>query len=234
MLPLKTLLKVGTVLGEGTRAYTVEKINTENIYLRGHPEAQRGDKGSEKGALRIIPTLVIEDILRGIESKVIQLDDIVRKRGDQKTDDHLFTLLGVDHDKFILGYESTIYKICELCLNGSIGTSILSNSAISTNAIPKPFLLLAGISGTGKTRFVREQAAAHRGGDLSNHCLIPVRPDWHEPSDLLGYISRIGQDGPRYVVTDLLRFVVKAWQDAAASSTAAELVCKLSDEMTPY
>lgn len=234
MLPLKALLKVGTILGEGTRAYTVEKINTENIYLRGHPEAQRGDQGSEKGALRIIPTLVIEDILRGIESKVIQLDDIVRKRGDQKTDDHLFTLLGVDHDKFILGYESTIYKICELCLNGSIGTNILSNSAISTNVIPKPFLLLAGISGTGKTRFVREQAAAHRGGDLTNYCLIPVRPDWHEPSDLLGYISRIGQDGPRYVVTDLLRFVVKAWQDAAASSSATELVCKLPDEMTPY
>lgn len=100
--------------------------------------------------------------------------------------------------------------------------------------LPKPFLLLAGISGTGKTRFVREQAIAHCGGDLSNHRLIPVRPDWHEPSDLLGYISRIGQDGPRYVVTDLLRFVVQAWKDAAASVTVAGLVCKSPADMTPY
>ncbi len=100
--------------------------------------------------------------------------------------------------------------------------------------LPKPFLLLAGISGTGKTRFVREQASVHRGGDLSNYCLIPVRPDWHEPSDLLGYVSRIGQDGARYVVTDLLRFVVKAWQDAKASATGIELVNKSPAEMTPH
>ncbi|MEY3288943.1 MAG: hypothetical protein RLZZ419_1185 [Pseudomonadota bacterium] len=233
MPPLKTILKVGTILGEGVRAYTVEKVTNEAIYLRGHPDAQRGEKGNRKGALRIIPTVVVEDILHGLESKVIKLDDIVRKRGDEKTDD-LFSLLGVDHDKFILGYDSTIYKICELCFNNATDISILSNSVISTHTLPKPFLLLAGISGTGKTRFVREQAAAHYSGDLSNYCLIPVRPDWHEPSDLLGYISRIGQDGSRYVVTDLLRFVVKVWQDAWASATAKELVCKEPVEMTPY
>ncbi|CAB5160048.1 MAG: AAA domain-containing protein [Actinobacteria bacterium] len=233
MLPLKTILKVGTILGEGVRNYTVEKVTNEAIYLRGHPDAQRGEKGNRKGALRIIPTVVIEDILHGLESKVITLDDIVRKRGNEKTDD-LFSLLGVDHDKFILGYDSTIYKICELCFNNATDTSIRCNSAISTNTLPKPFLLLAGISGTGKTRFVREQASAHYSGDLSNYCLIPVRPDWHEPSDLLGYISRIGQGGSRYVVTDLLRFVSKVWQDAWASATAEELVCKAPADMTPY
>jgi hypothetical protein len=101
-------------------------------------------------------------------------------------------------------------------------------------SLPKPFLLLAGISGTGKTRFVREQAAVHSGSYPSNFCLIPVRPDWHEPSDLLGYISRIGHDGARYVVTDLLRFVVKAWQDAADSATAADIEYKPTEKMTPY
>ena len=112
--------------------------------------------------------------------------------------------------------------------------SIPSLSDTNVCSIPKPFLLLAGISGTGKTRFVREQAAAHRGGNLSNYRLIPVRPDWHEPSDLLGYISRIGQNGARYVVTDLLRFVVQAWQDAKGSATATELANKSPAEMTPY
>lgn len=114
-----------------------------------------------------------------------------------------------------------------------LNTSPLVPQKMGT-ALPKPFLLLAGISGSGKTRFVREQAAMHRNGNLTNHCLIPVRPDWHEPSDLLGYISRIGHDGARYVVTDLLSFAVKAWQDAKASASDTELVSKAPAEMTPY
>lgn len=230
-MPLKSILKVGTILGEGIRAYSIEKITTEAIYLRGHPDGQRGENESRKGVLRIIPTVVIEDILHGLESKVIQLDDIIRKRGEERTG-NLFSLLGVDHDKFILGYDSTIYKICELCLSISVNPVDMGSTTI-----PKPFLLLAGISGTGKTRFVREQAAVHRNGNLTNYCLISVRPDWHEPSDLLGYVSRIGSNGSaRYVVTELLRFVVRAWQDAAmlATASATELPCKLADEMTPY
>jgi hypothetical protein len=50
----------------------------------------------------------------------------------------------------------------------------------------------------------------------------------------LGYVSRIGQNGARYVVTDLLRFVVEAWQNAKESATATELVNKSPAEMTPY
>lgn len=76
--------------------------------------------------------------------------------------------------------------------------------------LSKPFLLLAGISGTGKTRFVREQAKAT--GSLSEtYCLTSVRPDWHEPSDLLGYISRLGGKA-EYITTDVLQFIAKAWR----------------------
>ncbi len=77
-------------------------------------------------------------------------------------------------------------------------------------ALPKPFILLAGISGTGKTRFVREQACQN-GRLEETYQLVCVRPDWHEPSDMLGYISRLGNDGAEYVVTDVLRFIVDAW-----------------------
>lgn len=74
----------------------------------------------------------------------------------------------------------------------------------------KPFLLLAGISGTGKTRFVREQAKAS-GQFNETYCLTSVRPDWHEPSDLLGYISRLNGK-PEYITTDVLQFIAKAWR----------------------
>lgn len=76
--------------------------------------------------------------------------------------------------------------------------------------LSKPFLLLAGISGTGKTRFVREQAKAS--GSLSEtYCLTSVRPDWHEPSDVLGYISRLSSKA-EYITTDVLNFIAKAWK----------------------
>ena len=101
---------------------------------------------------------------------------------------------------------------------------------LSTTPLPKPFLLLAGISGTGKSRFVRQQAKQDR-----NFCLIAVRPDWHEPSDLLGYISRIGGDGKaRYVVTDLLKFMVDAWLEAMESVSNNKIKLKPIEAITPF
>lgn len=86
--------------------------------------------------------------------------------------------------------------------------SALSN--LIKQPLAKSFILLAGISGTGKTRFIREQA--ERSGSLDeSYRLVPVRPDWHEPSDLLGYVSRLNGK-PEYVATDVLKFIVKAWQ----------------------
>ncbi len=85
------------------------------------------------------------------------------------------------------------------------------------NSLPKPFLLLAGISGAGKTRFVRVQAARANGWSADdthipdNYELVAVRPDWHEPSDLLGYVSRI--NGEKYVPTNFLSFLIKAWRE---------------------
>jgi hypothetical protein len=90
--------------------------------------------------------------------------------------------------------------------------------AASKQTLPKPFVLLAGISGTGKTRFVKKQAQAHGVGN-SNCCIVPVRPDWHEPSDLLGYVSRVGEK-PEYVSTRVLQFVIDAWRAIAPNADA--------------
>jgi len=92
-----------------------------------------------------------------------------------------------------------------------------SNNNFLSTSLPKPFILLAGISGTGKTRFVREQAA--RFPEEKNYCLVSVRPDWHEPSDLLGYISRMSKT-PEYICTDTLRFIASAWKHLIEAVTA--------------
>lgn len=94
--------------------------------------------------------------------------------------------------------------------NRSILSVTEDKDSLTEIPLIKNFILLAGISGTGKTRFVREQAKLT--GNLQNtYCLIPVRPDWHEPSDLLGFTSRLGSSS-EYVVTDILIFIVSAWK----------------------
>ena len=81
----------------------------------------------------------------------------------------------------------------------------------------KPFLLLAGISGTGKSRIVRELAFMtcleelqdEDGTTPGNYCMIEVKPNWHDSSELLGYYSSFNGGGYRFTKFD--RFVVKAW-----------------------
>ncbi len=50
----------------------------------------------------------------------------------------------------------------------------------------KPFVILAGISGTGKTQLPRKFAEA-LGMSKDQVIQVPVRPDWTDGSDLLGY-----------------------------------------------
>lgn len=81
----------------------------------------------------------------------------------------------------------------------------------------KPFLLLAGISGTGKSRIVKQLAykscpdnAELRKDTTSpgNYCLIEVKPNWHDSTELLGYRSQIGSK--HYVLTPFIKFLVNA------------------------
>ncbi len=63
----------------------------------------------------------------------------------------------------------------------------------------KPFVILSGISGTGKTKivqwFAESVGATEENGRFS---LIPIRPDWSDGSDLLGYVDIKGdfKEGP--------------------------------------
>lgn len=90
----------------------------------------------------------------------------------------------------------------------------------------KPFILLAGISGTGKSRMVRQLARGccprYVAGTTSDHplyneqnpgnfAIIPVRPNWHDSTELMGYESRIGT--PEFVIKPFVEFLVKAWMN---------------------
>lgn len=56
----------------------------------------------------------------------------------------------------------------------------------------KPFVILAGISGTGKTQLPRKFAEA-LGFSEKQLRQIPVKPDWTDSSELIGYVSLDGK-----------------------------------------
>lgn len=74
----------------------------------------------------------------------------------------------------------------------------------------KPFVMLAGISGTGKTKIVELFAEAISStNENGRYKLIPVKPNWSDSSDLLGYKNINGefQSGP------LTRILIKAGRE---------------------
>ena len=85
----------------------------------------------------------------------------------------------------------------------------------------KPFMLLAGISGTGKSRIVRKLAQATttqqydndddrwKDNRPENFELIQVKPNWHNSMDVVGFYSNISK---KYEFTPFIEFIVKAWQ----------------------
>ena len=114
-------------------------------------------------------------------------------------------------DEFVLGKQQTEPR--KYTINC---THRPSTSPYLTAIRTKPFLLLAGISGTGKSRIVREFAFKScpkclqdkAGTTPGNYCMIEVKPNWHDSTELLGYYSRLGKAG--YQFTKFVKFLVKA------------------------
>lgn len=88
--------------------------------------------------------------------------------------------------------------------------------------LTKPFAILAGASGTGKSRMAKKlaymtcldkdlQPSEDSNGKrkpLENFIIVPVKPNWHDSSDLLGYRSSIKEKG--YQTTPFINFIIKA------------------------
>lgn len=84
----------------------------------------------------------------------------------------------------------------------------------------KPFAILAGHSGTGKSRLVRRLAYMTCNNEMlieegkgksapGNYCMVQVKPNWHDSTDLLGYYSEMGER--HFVNTPFVEFICKAY-----------------------
>ncbi len=158
------ILRRGIKIGKGV--YQILKITNDNIIL------QRIENGIDI----YIPIDVIEKLLTGIITKNITLEETGRLGRDK--DNHVFDKLKINHDKYIMGYDSSIQKICEYCINfqnkssgkveiSKLGIGFLTeseNNNIQINnktilnftsaLLSKPFTIFTGLSGSGKMQMI--------------------------------------------------------------------------------
>lgn len=81
----------------------------------------------------------------------------------------------------------------------------------------KPFAILAGHSGTGKSRYVKKLAYMTCNAEElrnenqlpGNYLLLQVKPNWHDSTDLLGFRNAMAKGA--YQKTQLIEFIFKAY-----------------------
>ena len=214
-------------------------MNTENILRIGDV--------SDNGQITIIDEdrlcYLVKSASRGAVglrtiSKAL-LDEFVvymRQHPEVPANEVRFKISGQsDIDKYEYGYGATLSAMANMVLGRMkvnhttviVPKSTTANLSASSLYRPyitaiksKPFILLAGISGTGKSRIVRELARAcweegseeYKTQKPKNFEMVQVKPNWHDSSELIGYVSRVS-GSPVFVAGDFLKFVAKAWEN---------------------
>ena len=83
-----------------------------------------------------------------------------------------------------------------------------------TSLLAKPFVILAGNSGTGKTKIALDFASwleKKTDSGITNSLIVPVGADWTDNTKILGYFNPLANDGTgEYVKSDVLNFIETA------------------------
>lgn len=148
---------------------------------------------------------------------------------DYRTANEFLWWLGQDDNKDLIK-EKVMSKVMKKPTTQKITTGKATISKLLENKedslmtmlvaglLTKPLAILAGVSGTGKSRMVRHLAyKTCLDEDLKptgesapgNFKMVQVKPSWHDSADLLGYRSAVNEKH-EYVSTDFVKFVLKA------------------------
>ncbi len=90
----------------------------------------------------------------------------------------------------------------------------------------KPFVILMGLSGSGKSELALRFADAMTGGDKLKYALVPVEAGWVDNKSLLGYYNPITQI---YSCTDFLKIILRAYKNYTDS-----IIRNKKEEIRPY
>lgn len=97
----------------------------------------------------------------------------------------------------------------------------------------KGFVILSGLSGSGKTKLAQYFAdlLQSSGDEAGNYLFLSVRPDWRDGRPLLGYYNPLTE---QYEASDFIRFILDASQEETAPRLAdlqqwLEMKCETDD-----
>lgn len=203
-------------------------FNIENIYK----ELEDGNQvlfkdGEIVGPMRVLNSYIDEELLPDVRKNKNTFIAINGEEGDLKKRK---SMMSISLDLVSRRLPTTDNASIK---SKSLSIKYLGNRVADylTALRTKPFMLLAGISGTGKSRIVRKLAQATVTEELqrvegykgnywkndrwtlhspANFELIQVKPNWHNSMDVIGYLSNI--PSPHYIFTPFIEFIVKAWQ----------------------
>jgi len=99
-------------------------------------------------------------------------------------------------------------------------------SSFYTALKTKGFVILSGLSGTGKTKLALKFVELL--GD-ENYIFLSVRPDWRDSKPLIGYYNPLSDRG--YEVTALLKFIMEAKRNYEQNKEKAKPYFIILDEM---
>lgn len=86
---------------------------------------------------------------------------------------------------------------------------------LKASLLAKPFTILTGGSGTGKTKLAISLAKYLSIADASNYEIVAVGADWTDNRNVLGFVNHLHTDdeGPRYQSTPILDLLLRADKD---------------------
>lgn len=167
----------------------------------------------DKGLKFLSDAGFFDDVSRGTKA--------IKEKYILKYSDVLSSLSILSDEEIIKGNTSVYHNVSETNSHMNYLTALRT----------KPFMLLAGISGTGKSRIVRKLAQASVTEELqrkydpksvengfdrwqlhkpANFEIIQVKPNWHNSLEVVGYKSNIG--GAHYEFTSFVEFLARAWK----------------------
>lgn len=211
-------------------------------YLQGNSVNPIEGGKTDIGSYSLIPINRLGSTANRLNSTWIRAQYIIlneeRSLIDVKSDLVKWTSLSIHPDQYLIikvdNGEWRLYDSNANCLGSMDEIQRIISSTVKSTSVDitllsdstsqylramrtKPFLLLAGISGTGKSRIVKQMAfdscpdnkiLRKDATTPGNYCLVEVKPNWHDSSELIGYASQIGR--PHYEVTPFVRFLAKA------------------------
>lgn len=112
--------------------------------------------------------------------------------------------------RFLLDNVAT-FSLSKFTNNNSLFTRYIRS------LLSKPFVILSGNSGTGKTRIATRFAKyleKKTDAGVKNHLLIPVGADWTDNTKILGYYNPLADNGTgKYEKTDVFKFIELAGEN---------------------